>query len=97
MEGTQSQEIPHESPHVEPKTPTSGPPKVTAESFTKIKLIGKGDVGKVYLVRHNESGKLYAMKMLSKQEMIKRNKVYWCISDPKGEKSANRARDSCHV
>jgi serine/threonine protein kinase len=32
-------------------------------------------VGKVYLVRHRASKKLYAMKILDKQEMIDRNKV----------------------
>ena len=34
-------------------------------SFDKIKLIGKGDVGKVYLVREKKSSRLYAMKGLS--------------------------------
>nr|KMM71778.1 serine/threonine-protein kinase ppk14 [Coccidioides posadasii RMSCC 3488] len=33
-------------------------------SFDKIKLIGKGDVGKVYLVREKKSNRLYAMKAL---------------------------------
>jgi protein-serine/threonine kinase len=33
-------------------------------SFDKIKLIGKGDVGKVYLVREKKSTRLYAMKGL---------------------------------
>lgn len=31
-------------------------------SFEKIKLLGKGDVGKVYLVREKKSARLYAMK-----------------------------------
>lgn len=31
-------------------------------SFEKIKLLGKGDVGKVYLVREKKSSRLYAMK-----------------------------------
>lgn len=31
-------------------------------SFEKIKLLGKGDVGKVYLVREKKSHRLYAMK-----------------------------------
>lgn len=31
-------------------------------SFDKIKLIGKGDVGKVYLVREKKSSRLFAMK-----------------------------------
>jgi protein-serine/threonine kinase len=35
---------------------------VGPSSFDKIKLIGKGDVGKVYLVREKKSNRLYAMK-----------------------------------
>ena len=31
-------------------------------SFQKIKMLGRGDVGKVYLVREKKSGKLFAMK-----------------------------------
>lgn len=31
-------------------------------SFEKVKLIGKGDVGKVYLVKEYKSQRLYAMK-----------------------------------
>lgn len=36
--------------------------EVSPASFDKIKLIGKGDVGKVYLVREKKSSRLYAMK-----------------------------------
>ncbi|KAL0490064.1 hypothetical protein AKO1_009382, partial [Acrasis kona] len=43
--------------------------------FEKIKLLGRGDVGKVYLVRLKGTEKLFAMKVLKKEEMIKRNKV----------------------
>ncbi|KAL1967937.1 hypothetical protein VTN77DRAFT_2354 [Rasamsonia byssochlamydoides] len=50
-------------------------------SFDKIKLIGKGDVGKVYLVREKKSGRLYAMKVLSKKEMIKRNKIKRALAE----------------
>jgi hypothetical protein len=46
--------------------------------FQKVALIGMGDVGRVYLIRHKTSGNLYAMKALTKAEMIKRNKV--CLS-----------------
>ncbi|KAJ3280401.1 hypothetical protein HDU76_009190, partial [Blyttiomyces sp. JEL0837] len=49
--------------------------EVAPNSFQKIKLIGKGDVGKVYLVRHKQSQRFYAMKILEKSEMIKRNKI----------------------
>lgn len=34
-------------------------------SFDKVKLIGKGDVGKVYLVKERRSERLYAMKGIS--------------------------------
>jgi protein-serine/threonine kinase len=36
--------------------------EVTASSFQKIKMLGRGDVGKVYLVREKKTGKLFAMK-----------------------------------
>lgn len=39
--------------------------EVSPSSFDKIKLIGKGDVGKVYLVREKKSSRLYAMKSMS--------------------------------
>ncbi len=48
----------------------AGPP-----DFERVKLIGQGDVGKVYLVRLKSTRSLFAMKILSKTEMIARNKV----------------------
>jgi protein-serine/threonine kinase len=44
-------------------------------SFEKIRLIGKGGVGRVYLVRLKDTNELFAMKVLKKSEMIQRNKV----------------------
>ncbi|CAG8554852.1 10742_t:CDS:10 [Diversispora eburnea] len=55
--------------------------EVGPNSFQKIKLLGKGDVGKVYLVREKKSSKLYAMKVLSKREMIKRNKIKRALAE----------------
>ncbi|XP_047668870.1 rho-associated protein kinase 2 isoform X4 [Tachysurus fulvidraco] len=43
------------------------------EDFDKVKVIGKGAFGEVHLVRHKASQKVYAMKLLSKFEMIKRS------------------------
>ncbi|KAI9289903.1 kinase-like domain-containing protein [Umbelopsis sp. AD052] len=48
---------------------------VTPKDFAKLGMLGRGDVGKVYLVRKKESSRLLAMKVLSKQDMIKRKKV----------------------
>ena len=36
--------------------------EVNPSSFQKVKLLGRGDVGKVYLVREKKTEKLYAMK-----------------------------------
>ncbi|KJZ78798.1 Serine kinase nrc-2 [Hirsutella minnesotensis 3608] len=55
--------------------------EVGPASFDKIKLIGKGDVGKVYLVKEKKSSRLYAMKVLSKKEMIKRNKIKRALAE----------------
>ncbi|KAI7893748.1 kinase-like domain-containing protein [Mucor mucedo] len=49
--------------------------QVGPADFDKVRLLGKGDVGKVYLVKHKSTEKLYALKVLSKKEMIKRNKI----------------------
>lgn len=50
-------------------------------SFEKIKLLGQGDVGKVYLVREKKSHKLYAMKVLSKQDVISRHKIKRALAE----------------
>ncbi|XP_031437399.1 rho-associated protein kinase 2b isoform X2 [Clupea harengus] len=47
--------------------------QVKMEDFERVKLIGRGAYGEVQLVRHKASKKVYAMKQLSKFEMIKRS------------------------
>lgn len=49
--------------------------QVGPQSFEKLKLLGKGDVGKVYLVREKATKRLYAMKILNKKEMVERKKI----------------------
>lgn len=48
---------------------------VGPQSFEKIRLLGQGDVGKVYLVKEKKTSRLYALKIFSKAEMIKRKKI----------------------
>lgn len=55
--------------------------QVDQTSFQKIRLLGKGDVGKVYLVKEKVLNRLYAMKMLSKKEMIERNKIKRALAE----------------
>ena len=49
--------------------------QVEPQDFKKIQLIGRGDVGRVYLVENVKNDHLYAMKVLSKKEMVAREKV----------------------
>lgn len=49
--------------------------QVGPHHFTRLKLLGRGGIGQVFLVRLKDSDKLYAMKVLTKEEMILRNKV----------------------
>lgn len=49
--------------------------KVILDDFKMLKVIGKGSFGKVLLVRKLDSGFLYAMKVLRKENIIKRNQV----------------------
>jgi len=47
--------------------------RMKADDFNLIKVIGRGAFGEVQLVRHRFTSKVYAMKLLSKYEMIKRS------------------------
>lgn len=71
--------------------------EVGPASFVKVRMLGKGDVGKVYMVRQKRTDKLFAMKgnkgtikkktcthlilVLSKKEMIKRNKIKRALAE----------------
>uniref|UniRef100_A0A8B9P6M2 Rho-associated protein kinase n=1 Tax=Apteryx owenii TaxID=8824 RepID=A0A8B9P6M2_APTOW len=47
--------------------------RMKAEDYEVVKVIGRGAFGEVQLVRHKSSRRVYAMKLLSKFEMIKRS------------------------
>lgn len=49
--------------------------EITINHFTRIRQLGSGDVGLVELVKLRGTDYTFAMKTLSKQEMIERNKV----------------------
>jgi RAC serine/threonine-protein kinase len=54
------------------KRPVSAP---RLDSFKMIKVIGKGSFGKVFLVKENQTGEMFALKVLRKDNIIKRNQV----------------------
>lgn len=46
--------------------------RMKAADFRQLKVIGRGAFGEVHLVRHTKTNTVYAMKMLNKDDMIKR-------------------------
>jgi serum/glucocorticoid-regulated kinase 3 len=52
-----------------------GSKRTTLQDFTMIQVIGRGSFGKVVLVAHRQTKKLYAMKILAKDNVVKRKQV----------------------
>ncbi len=48
---------------------------VCKNDFEMLSVIGKGAYGKVILVKKKDNGKLYAIKVLKKSELQRRNQV----------------------
>lgn len=53
------------------------------EQFNTLKVIGKGSYGKVFMVEHKKTGKIYAMKVLKKA----------AITDERGKERVKTERD----
>ena len=43
------------------------------EDFRILKVIGRGSFGKVFLVEKKETGEIFAMKVLKKENILERN------------------------
>jgi serine/threonine protein kinase len=46
---------------------------ITKDDFDMVKVIGRGGFGKVYLVQKKSNGKVFAMKVLSKDQIAQKN------------------------
>ncbi len=68
----QSQELDNNIKNTEVIISTDGS-KVNENSFELLKNLGKGYFGKVFLVEKKDSKELYALKVISKLDIIKRN------------------------
>lgn len=49
--------------------------RLSRDDFETVKIIGKGAFGEVAVVRARATGRIYAMKILNKWEMLKRAEV----------------------
>jgi len=49
--------------------------KMTPNDFENLTIIGRGAFGEVRICRKKDEGKVYAMKIMKKQEMLKKNQV----------------------
>ena len=61
-------------------------PKATLDDFDLLKVIGRGSFGKVMMVRKNNGkhcGRIFAMKILRKEAIVKRNQVEHTKSERK--------------
>ncbi|KAJ3060658.1 hypothetical protein HDU98_003406 [Podochytrium sp. JEL0797] len=52
-----------------------------ADDFTTLRVVGKGSFGKVVLVKKNNTGRVYAMKILSKKHIVQRQEVVHTLSE----------------
>lgn len=48
---------------------------MTVDDFDLLKVVGKGSFGKVMQVRKKDTGNIYAMKVLKKEQLVKRKQV----------------------
>jgi serine/threonine protein kinase len=47
--------------------------KISKDDFKVIKVIGRGTFGKVFLVKKKDNDKIYAMKVLKKEQIAAKN------------------------
>jgi len=66
-----------------------GKSKVTFENFEYIKVLGKGTFGKVVLCREKATKYLYAMKILKKEVIIRRDEVAHTLAERRVLQMAN--------
>jgi hypothetical protein len=62
-------------------SPSKPKRKINLDSFHIIKVIGKGSFGKVFLVREKSTNIPYALKVLKKEYIIKKNQVEHTLTE----------------
>ena len=68
--------------------------RLSRDDFETVKIIGKGAFGEVAVVRAKATGRIYAMKILNKWEMLKRAEVCTVVNSLIGSQTSSV---DCHV
>ncbi|XP_043287962.1 RAC serine/threonine-protein kinase [Venturia canescens] len=68
---------------------SSGKKKVTLENFEFLKVLGKGTFGKVILCREKATGHLYAIKILRKEVIIRKDEVAHTLTENRVLRTTN--------
>ena len=50
------------------------------QDFTALRELGRGSFGQVYLVEKNDSGVLFAMKIMHKHEVVQKNLIRYAMT-----------------
>ncbi|OAD52985.1 RAC serine/threonine-protein kinase [Eufriesea mexicana] len=68
---------------------STGKKKVTLENFEFLKVLGKGTFGKVILCREKATGHLYAIKILRKEIIIRKDEVAHTLTENRVLRTTN--------
>ncbi|XP_053982281.1 RAC serine/threonine-protein kinase isoform X2 [Hylaeus anthracinus] len=68
---------------------STGKKKVTLENFEFLKVLGKGTFGKVILCREKATGHLYAIKILRKEVIIRKDEVAHTLTESRVLRTTN--------
>ena len=60
---------------------TEGGERISPHNFVVLKELGKGSFGEVFLVSKQDSGQLYAMKVLQKEKIISQNLIKYALTE----------------
>lgn len=77
----QQQPTHNNNPPNQPKTVTVSKRRFGPHDFQVLKLLGKGTFGQVYQVKGKKTKNIYAMKVLSKSVIIKKNEIAHTIGE----------------
>lgn len=56
-------------------------PKMSPKDFDEVRVIGRGAFAEVKVVKKRDDGQIYAMKIMSKAEMVKKNQVHHILAE----------------